>query len=223
MISSGEIPLIGDIWAGTLLPYASGTGWRATELRYAGGPRYGDAPLAMTFVLPDDLPAFEASLTAAQLSRITAALAAQRTALTRTAPCPGENPLGCECSPYGVDLFLPRFSIDTRAGLNDALRALGMPLAFDPSADFTGIHQRIPPVDQLYISTVIHQANIDVDEKGTEAAAATAVAMTTGGGCGGTSVARTITLRLDHPFLFFVRDLATGAVLFMGQVTDPSA
>ena len=67
---------------------------------------------------------------------------------------------------------------------------------------------------------MIHQANIDVDEKGTEAAAATAVGMDTGGG---PSAAKEITMRLDHPFLFFVRDLDTGAVLFMGRVMDPSA
>ena len=66
---------------------------------------------------------------------------------------------------------------------------------------------------------VIHEANIDVDEKGTEAAAATAVGMDTGGG---PSPIKQITLRLDHPFLFFVRDVETGAVLFMGRITDPS-
>ncbi len=100
-----------------------------------------------------------------------------------------------------------------------------MPLAFDDQggADFTGIH--VPTSDEpgIYISQVVHQANIDVDEKGTEASAATAVGMATGGGCGGPNVLKTVTLRLDHPFLFFVRDVATGAVLFMGQVTDPSA
>ena len=111
---------------------------------------------------------------------------------------------------------MPRFGIETKAGLKDVLTALGMPLAFDPaSADFTGIHTPEP----LYISKVIHQANIDVDEKGTEAAAATAVGMDTGGG---PSALKQITLRFDHPFLFFVRDVDTGAVLFMGRVTDPS-
>jgi serpin B len=98
-----------------------------------------------------------------------------------------------------------------------------MPLAFDvETADFTGISP-IASETGLYIRKVIHQANIDVDEKGTEAAAATVVNAATTGGCGWGGVKRTITLRLDHPFLFFVRDLETGAVLFMGQVTDPSA
>ena len=68
---------------------------------------------------------------------------------------------------------------------------------------------------------VVHQANIDVDEKGTEAAAATAVGMDTGG-CTGPLPAKTKTLRLDKPFLFVLRDVETGAILFMGRVTDPT-
>jgi serpin B len=98
-----------------------------------------------------------------------------------------------------------------------------MPLAFDQiRADFTGIHVPRGEMDNLYISKGIHQANVDVDEKGTEAAAATALEMATGG-CTGTEPLKTITLRLDRPFLFLIRDLETGAILFMGQVTDPSA
>ncbi len=176
----------------------------------------------MTLILPDSLASFEGSLTVGELDRIAGALATQRTALDVPGPCPG-IPEGQSpgCYPYAVQLFLPRFSIDTRAELNDDLGALGMSLAFDPSrADFTGIHVPQGPADRLYVTAVAHQANIDVDEKGTEAAAATAVLGGTGGGPG---VAKVITLAFDHPFLFFVRDLATGAVLFMGQVTDPSA
>ena len=100
------------------------------------------------------------------------------------------------------------------------LAALGMPLAFGAEADFTGIHVPEAPDDRLFISKVIHQANIDVDEKGTEAAAATAVIGDTGGP--GAAAQKDITLRLDRPFLFFLRDVETGAVLFMGRVTDPS-
>jgi serpin B len=74
-------------------------------------------------------------------------------------------------------------------------------------------------MDNIYISAVIHQANIDVDEKGTEAAAATAVGMDTGGG---PSPLKNVTFLLDHPFLFVLRDVGTGAVLFMGRVVDPS-
>ncbi len=173
----------------------------------------------MTIILPDDLAAFERSFTAAQLSRVTGALAAQRDAITKYVRCPEPNPLGCECTSYDLRLFMPRFAMDTQANLVDSLRALGMSDAFEAAqADFTGIAK-----EPLFISAVIHQANIDVDEHGTEAAAATAVGMSTGGGCGGWNPLKTITLRLDRPFLFFVRDTETGAVLFMGQVTDPSA
>ena len=70
--------------------------------------------------------------------------------------------------------------------------------------------------ERLYISNVIHQANIDVDEKGTEAAAATAVVMRA------SAVLETIRMHVDHPFVFALRDLATGAVLFLGQIADPS-
>jgi serpin B len=75
--------------------------------------------------------------------------------------------------------------------------------------------------DRILISKVIHEANIDVDEKGTEAAAATAVNMSTGGGFYPAPL-KEITLRLDHPFLFVLRDIETGAILFMGRVVDPS-
>jgi serpin B len=115
---------------------------------------------------------------------------------------------------------MPRFAIETRVALKDVLGAIGVPLAFDPSrADLTGIHVPAPGEGRPYISAVIHQANIDVDEKGTEAAAATAVGVDTGGG---PSPLDEITLRLDRPFLFVLRDVQTGAVLFMGRVVDPS-
>ncbi len=205
-------------------PYAHGTGWQATELLYRGRPEQS-APLAMTLILPDDLPAFESGLTAAQLGRITSALDGQRELLrvVRSDDGPADGPR-CETFAYNVELFMPRFSTETRASLPDILKALGMPLAFTfPAADFAGIHTPETEADRVFISEVIHQANIDVDEEGTEAAAATAVGVDTGGGCVGEPFPRkTITLRLDHPFLFFLRDVETGAVLFMGRVVDPS-
>ena len=73
------------------------------------------------------------------------------------------------------------------------------------------------PVAKLYISAVIHKAYVDVNEEGTEAAAATAVVMTT------ESIGPRIpTVRADHPFLFMIRDNSSGAILFMGRVSDPS-
>jgi serpin B len=202
------------------MPYARGNGWQAVELRYLGAD--GTEPLAMVLILPDDLQAFEARLSSAQLERITAALTVQRGLLAETRPCTGDRALyEGECHPYSVSLFMPRFGIETRADLKAVLDALGMPRAFDRGrADFTGIHVPEGPDDRLFISKVIHQANIDVDEKGTEAAAATAVIGDTAGP--GASAQKEIILRLDRPFLFFLRDVETGAVLFMGRVTDPS-
>ena len=110
---------------------------------------------------------------------------------------------------------MPRFGIETKADLIPALRTLGITDAFDAvRADFTGTSAEGP----LYVSLVIHQANID-DEKGTEAAAATGIGDTGGPGAG---ACRDVTLKLDRPFLFVLRDLETGAVLFMGRVVDPS-
>ena len=84
--------------------------------------------------------------------------------------------------------------------------------AFSGAADFRGITGEA----SLFISDVIHQANIDVDEKGTEAAAATAVVMRESAPPG-----EPVTLRVDRPFLFALRDVPTGAVLFLGRLANP--
>jgi serpin B len=207
-----DVPMM-HRWGGEVLPYAQGKGWQATELGYLGPDQ--SHRLSMLLVLPDDLPTFEAGLTAAQLDQITAGVSK---GIPTHVDCPGvpADQQDAGCYTHSLEVFMPRFSIETRAEIKDVLKALGMPLAFDAgSADFSGIH--VP--DPLYIARVVHQANIDVDEKGTEAAAATAVGMDTGGG---PSPVKEIKLHFDRPFLFFVRDLETGAVLFMGRVTDPS-
>jgi serpin B len=210
-----DVPTM-ERWAGHSypIPFATGTGWQAVELRYRAAP--DTSPLAMMLILPADLPAFERSLDGALLGSIVDALEAERAAFG-VDQCPDrEYPEDAGCYPYDVRLFMPRFSIESRVALKETLAALGMPLAFDPAtADFTGINASEP----LFIGKVIHQANIDVDEKGTEAAAATAVGMDTGGG---PSAVEEVTLRLDRPFLFALRDVETGAVLFMGRVVDPS-
>jgi len=202
---------------GQEVPYLRGDGWQATELRYWGAGH--TTPLAMTLILPDDLASFESSLTAAQLGRIGSDLAAERRRLVESVDHGGEN--SCGTYPYSLNLFMPRFELETRAELRKALATLGMPAAFDPGrADFTGIHTPEFDGDSVFIANVIHQANIDVDEIGTEAAAATAVGMDTAG-CGGPAPAEERTLRLDRPFLFALRDLETGTVLFLGRVVDP--
>ncbi len=155
---------------------------------------YLGGSLAMDIVLPDDLATFEAGLDADQFGTIMAALAVRE-----------------------VILSMPSFDIETKADLATMLSALGMPTAFDPNkADFSGMTTE----QQLFISHVIHQANISVDEKGTEAAAATAVVMTAS--AAPVQSLPPIVLNLDHPFLFALRDVPTGAILFLGRVTDPS-
>jgi serpin B len=200
------------------IPYAKGPGWKATQLPIMGPD--GSTPLAMTLILPDDMAAFEGQLTSSRLSGVTSKLNDQVELLGRVKYSGRQDEGDCGTYAYSLDLSMPRFGIDTRADLVAPLEALGMRLAFDPStADFTGI--ATPPEGPLYVSGVIHQANIDVDEKGVEAAAATAVVVTTGG-CTGPGPAKEITLRLDRPFLFVLRDVQTGAILFMGRVLDPS-
>jgi serpin B len=115
--------------------------------------------------------------------------------------------------PRWVDLQLPKFQFRTASPLREALGKLGMPIAFTDAADFSGIS----PVEKLILQDVVHEAFIAVDEEGTEAAAATAVI---GGATAGPS--DVVTLTVDRPFLFLVRDDETGAILFMGRVLDPS-
>jgi serpin B len=116
-----------------------------------------------------------------------------------------------------VDLSLPRFTYRSSRDLKPVLAELGMGIAFDRTrADFSRITKR----EQLAIEAVFHQAFIAVDEKGTEAAAATAVVV------GVTSMPREadpVRMVVDRPFLFFIRHAATGAVLFLGRVDDPTA
>ena len=111
-----------------------------------------------------------------------------------------------------VLLALPRFRFETATALAPALSALGMPQAFTTAADFSGINAQ----SGLYLQAVVHKAFIAVGEKGTEAAAATGVI----GGV--TSIPQGLLVNVDRPFLFFVRDAPTGAILFMGRVANPT-
>lgn len=113
-----------------------------------------------------------------------------------------------------VDIELPRWSIDTSAALKPVLEQLGMSDAFDPSrADFS----KMSP-ERLFIATVAQQASITVGEKGTEAAAATAVVMKPGAG----QVQPNPSFTADHPFAFAVVDNASGVPLFEGTVAHPT-
>ena len=109
---------------------------------------------------------------------------------------------------------VPRFKMTVGKKLPEVLQAMGMNLAFTPSADFTGIS----PVRPLFVSVVIHKAYIGVDEEGTEAAAATVVVAT----CGSTPPSQKMFVA-DHPFVFLIRDKVTGSILFLGRLAIPSA
>ena len=176
--------------------YTAGEGYQAVELPYEGGQ------VAMTILLPDDgrFSEVEDSLDASLLS---------------------ETLDGLERQP--VRLTMPTFETESAFSLSDTLVQMGMPNAFDDmKAEFAGIDglSCLARDDQcLLISDVLHKAFVSVDEEGTEAAAATAVIIGTTRAVGPN--AEPIDLVIDRPFLFTIRHLPTGAVLFVGRVLDP--
>jgi len=162
---------------------------------------YKGNDMAMLVLLPDradGLTDLERTLDATRLAAWTAAM-----------------------TPAEVNVSLPRFTVDPAEplALADHLAALGMPAAFDrTTADFTGIARPPDPPERLRLSGVFHKAFVKVDEQGTEAAAATAVSVTRV-----TSMPPPpIPFTADHPFLFAIIDTASGLVLFLGRVIDPS-
>ena len=115
-----------------------------------------------------------------------------------------------------VKLTLPKFKMTSEFRLADVLKSMGMTDAFEmKKADFTGIASNEP----LFISEVIHKAYVDVNEEGTEAAAATAVAMTAGSAA--PKPEEPVVFTADRPFVFLIRHNNSGTVLFMGRVTNP--
>jgi serpin B len=168
-------------------------------------PYKGNA-LSMVVFLPraaDGLAAMEASLTPA-------ALAAH---LAKFAPM-----IRAERKPLVV-VALPQFETTSAFKLNELLVAMGMRDAFDENrADFSGMNGAGPKdPEALHISAVVHKAYVKVNEEGTEAAAATAVVVGVR-----SAMPRTSVFRADHPFLFLIRENATGAILFLGRVADPT-
>lgn len=178
--------------------YAEADDAQLVEMPYVGGE------LSMVLVVPrrtTGLDAVEARLDAATIDRWVAGL-----------------------SDRLVRLVLPKFTIDPpqSVALVATLRQMGMSLAVDRArADFTGIANPASPRDRLFIGEVFHKAFVRVDEEGTEAAAATAVVMPRGGGM--PRPEQPIEVRADRPFLFLLRDMRTGMVLFIGRVADPRA
>jgi serpin B len=170
--------------------YAESPGLQVLELPYAGGD------LSMLVLLPtkvDGLGDLEAGLTAENLTSWAANLRSQK-----------------------VAVFLAKFKSTSEFKLAGTLAALGMTDAFSSRSDFSGMDGR----KDLFISDVIHKAFVEVNEEGTEAAAATATVMA---GSAAPSNLRPIPVfRADHPFLFLIRDNRNGSVLFLGRVTDPT-
>ena len=116
--------------------------------------------------------------------------------------------------PRQLELFMPKFTFESEFELVPTLTALGLQDPFDPQvSDFSGMDG----TRGLYISNILHKAFVDVDEEGTEAAAATAVVMKM------TSAMpeEPLLVRIDHPFIFLIKDNQTGSILFMGRVLDP--
>jgi len=113
-----------------------------------------------------------------------------------------------------VMVYFPKFTLETKYSLPPTLSAMGMPTAFTGAADFSGMDG----TTDLFIDDVIHQAFVEVNEEGTEAAAATAVVMK----LSSMPVEEPIPVfRADHPFIFLIRDDETGNILFMGRVMNP--
>ncbi len=188
------------------LPYRRGDGYQTVLLPYK------NSSLAMAIVLPDGPLAG----LAAQLGDGQGPSAQEPSAQGPSARTPG--PLGsllAGAERQSVALALPKFRQRTSAGLIPVLRQLGVEDAFTDAADFSGI----TTAEQLLISAVVHQAYIDVDEQGTEAAAATAIAMRP---MALRQKPQPIPLTVDRPFLFAILDTTTGLPLFLGQVTRPA-
>ncbi len=126
-----------------------------------------------------------------------------------------------------VNTFVPRFKLETSYEMSNSLKSLGMARAFvDPTlpegAQFDGLCESRDPMEQLYIGKVLHQARVEVTEKGTDAAAATAVIFAPPPNMIPETVPFTPIFRADRPFAFVIRDRKSGSVLFMGRVIDPS-
>ncbi|MCR4313913.1 MAG: serpin family protein [Candidatus Uhrbacteria bacterium] len=113
-----------------------------------------------------------------------------------------------------IDVFMPKFTFDTKYFMNETLAKMGMPTAFTYDADLSGMDG----TQNLFIQEVIHQAFVDVNEEGTEAAAATGVSV----GIKEAMSQQPPIFRADHPFIFVIQDKEQGNILFLGRVSNPS-
>jgi serpin B len=157
---------------------------------------YGTGELAMVILLPTEVDGcgkLESRLTPALLSSAISQMKRQQ-----------------------VEIFLPRFKLESSFDLNDTLTRMGMPDAFGSRADFSGMDG----TRLLFLSGIFHKAWGEVNEEGTEAAAATVVAVA---GCADMKPPPPPPVfRADHPFIFFIRDTRSGSLLFLGRLADPA-
>ncbi len=156
---------------------------------------YSGEDLSMLILLPknDDLAKVENSLSTENLAQWKKDLKKQR-----------------------VEVFVPKFKFETKYLMTEDLKAMGMPTAFGLGADFSGMDGK----KDLFISAVIHQAFVEVNEEGTEAAAATGVVMMLGALPG--EETKIPVFRADHPFIFLIQEKNSGNILFVGRVVNPA-
>jgi serpin B len=189
-----EVPLMSLTSDFALVPRS---GYRAIRVPYAA------AALGMVVVLPDEVEGLGEVARKLDAKEMTELFAALRDPQARKE----------------VTLALPRFRASYAANLVGPFQEAGMKMAFSSEkADFSGMTDQPPLPGSLYIDQVVHRAVIEVAEESTEAAAATAITITA------RSLAKAVkpeTFRVDRPFLFYVVDEATGAILFQGRITDP--
>jgi serpin B len=171
--------------------YAETDAYQVLDLPYAG------KRVSMTVILPrkpDGLPAVEKELSGEKLAAVLKGLHFERT----------------------VHVHLPKFKVEKRFTLNKPLKDMGMKAAFTAAADFGGMHDG---GENLAISAVLHKAFVDVNEEGTEAAAATGVVIAP---TAAPVPRQPKYFRADRPFLYLIRDHQTGSVLFLGRLTEPA-
>jgi serpin B len=177
-----------------MMHQAAHFGYAAGENWQAVELAYGSGQMSMVVLLP---------------------AAGQMPAVEQTLATDGWDKLLAGLQPTHVELTLPRFGLSSSLSLKEALGQLGMKDAFDPrTADFSGMDG----TRELSLGDVLHKTFLKVDENGTEAAAATAVIMV-----GSAFPANTVTMTVDRPFLFVIRDRPTGQIVFMGRTVDPAS
>ncbi len=178
----------------------------APMMRRVDTRSYGESPLAQIVELPFERGAMSMVIVLPKKGHDLAEVVNAEDFATWTKPLVARQ----------VDVSLPRFEFRSSYSLKEALEKLGMPLAFTPGrADFSAMAR-----EPLMIGAVLQQAFVAVDENGAEAAAATAVVMVRSSAQMPTEKA--IVFDANHPFLFFIRHRSTGALLFVGRVSDPT-